>query len=146
MRKYFISTLRNTGFELAVINHMAGHKEKTTDRAYYWADAEKLKEQYKKFVPYLTIQKEADILESPEYQRIKQENQILAAETARHVVERSELQEIKAEVEKIKDTESIKADYMQFANFDEIEEMKNSLRQELEEISKLKEMMLKAGK
>jgi integrase/recombinase XerD len=42
--------------------------------------------------------------------------------------------------------ESIKTDYVQLADLDEIREMKNTLKQELEEISKLKEMMLKAGK
>jgi integrase/recombinase XerD len=42
--------------------------------------------------------------------------------------------------------ESIKTDYMQLSDLDEIREMKNSLRQELEEISKLKERMLKTGK
>ena len=34
---------------------------------------------------------------------------------------------------------------MQFADLEEIREMKNALKQELEEISKLKEMMLKQG-
>jgi integrase/recombinase XerD len=38
--------------------------------------------------------------------------------------------------------ESIKTDYMQFAGLEEIREMKKSLKRELEEISKLKEMML----
>ena len=42
--------------------------------------------------------------------------------------------------------ESIKTDYVQLADLDEIREMKNTLKQELEEISKLKETMLKAGK
>ncbi len=42
--------------------------------------------------------------------------------------------------------EFVKTDYMQLANLDEIREMKNTLKQELEEISKLKEIMLKAGK
>jgi hypothetical protein len=42
--------------------------------------------------------------------------------------------------------ESIKTDYVQLADLDEIREMKNALKQELEEISKLKEMMLKTGK
>ena len=57
----------------------------TTQEAYIHASPEKLKEIYLKYVPYLTIQKEADISESPEYVRIKQENQILQAETVRHV-------------------------------------------------------------
>jgi hypothetical protein len=54
---------------------------------------------YKRFIPYLTIQKEADISESPEYIRIKNENQVLQAETERHIVERKELQELRAELE-----------------------------------------------
>jgi predicted amidophosphoribosyltransferase len=48
--------------------------------------------------------------------------------------------------EAVKNVESIKADYMQLSDLDEIREMKDSLKKELEEISKLKEMMLKAGK
>jgi len=54
-------------------------------------------------VNYITIQKEADISESPEYLRIKQENQILQTETVKHIVERSELQELRAEIEKMKE-------------------------------------------
>ena len=41
--------------------------------------------------------------------------------------------------------ETIKTDYVQLADLDEIREMKNTLKQELEEISRLKEM-IKAGK
>lgn len=37
--------------------------------------------------------------------------------------------------------ESIKTDYMQLAELDEIRELKNALKQELEEVSKLKEMI-----
>jgi hypothetical protein len=51
---------------------------------------------------FLTIEKELDVSESPEYQKIKQDNRILQAETARHVVERSELQDLRAEIEKLK--------------------------------------------
>ncbi|MPN43172.1 hypothetical protein SDC9_190731 [bioreactor metagenome] len=123
-----------------------GHKIDRTKAAYFRSDPTSLAKIYGKYVPYLTIQKEADISESPEYLRIKQENQILQAETARHVVERSELQELKAEMEKMKSMESIKADYMQFADFGEMQEMKNELKQELEELSKLKEMLIKIGK
>lgn len=43
-------------------------------------------------------------------------------------------------------TESIKTDYMQLADLEEIREMKNTLKQELKEISKLKYIMLKNGK
>jgi hypothetical protein len=59
-----------------------------TQDAYFRASPEKLKAQYKKFVPYLTLQKELDIAESPEYQKLKADYQIVVTETARHIVER----------------------------------------------------------
>jgi len=77
-----------------------GHKLNETQAAYFRASPEKLREIYLKYVPYLTIQKALNISESPEYQKIKNENQILANETARHVVERKELQDLRSELEK----------------------------------------------
>ncbi|MDR7664846.1 hypothetical protein RG963_03400 [Methanosarcina sp. Z-7115] len=56
---------------------------------------DKLKEYYTKFIPYLTIEKELDISESPEYLAIKNENAILRAETERHVISRQEFQELR---------------------------------------------------
>ncbi len=106
MRKYFNSALINAGFDFYFVDHMLGHKANSTDRTYFWHDADQLKERFKTCVPYLTIQKETDISESQEYLRIKQENQILQAETARHVVERSELQELRTEIEKMKPIDS----------------------------------------
>lgn len=100
MRKYFNSVLLNNGADSFIVNFWMGHIQDDTRSAYYRASAENgLKETYLKFVPYLTIQKEADVSESPEYQRIKQENQILQAETARHVVERSELQDLRIQLD-----------------------------------------------
>jgi integrase/recombinase XerD len=48
--------------------------------------------------------------------------------------------------EAVTTVESIKTEYVQLADLDEIREMKNALKQELEEISKLKEAILKNGK
>ncbi len=45
------------------------------------------------------------------------------------------------EVQDIK--RSVKNDYMQFADLDEIREMKSALKQELEELFKLKEMFMR---
>jgi integrase len=105
MRKYFSSVLLNNGADSQMVNFFMGHTLNETQSAYFIASAEGgLKETYMKLVPFLTIQKDADVSESPEYQRIKQENQILQAETARHVVERSELQELRAEIERMKET------------------------------------------
>lgn len=99
MRRYFNSALLNAGCDSFHVEYFMGHKLNETQAAYFRASPEKLREIYLKYVPYLTIQKEADVSESPEYQRIKQENQILATETARHVVERQELKDLREQLE-----------------------------------------------
>lgn len=150
IRKWFNSAMLNAGADSFHVEFFMGHTLDDTRAAYFRANPEKLRELYIKYIPYLTIQKEADISESPEYLRIKQENQILQAETTRHVVERSELQELRAEMEIIKEASaaagSIKEGYLQVADMDEIMEMRKAMKQELEEISKLKEEMFKNGK
>jgi transposase-like protein len=62
-----------------------------------------MKERYQQYIPYLTIQKELDVSESPEYQEIKKENQVLQAETARHVVERSEMADLKKQLDEMRE-------------------------------------------
>lgn len=119
-RKYFDSILHNAGMDDFTIQFLEGHTLDETRAAYFRASPEKLKEIYLKYVPFLTIQKEADISESPEYLRIKQENTILQAETARHVVERSELQELRAEMERMKKIQEEKELATKFTiNFDD---------------------------
>jgi hypothetical protein len=94
----------NSGADSFFTDFLMGHTLDETRAAYFRASPDKLKEIYLKFVPYLQVQKEADVSESPEYLRIKHENQILQTETTRHIVERSELQELKADFEKMKKT------------------------------------------
>jgi integrase len=103
MRKFFNSTLYNSECGEFYIEYWMGHSIDETRAAYFRANSDKLREIYLKYMPYLTIQKEADVSESPEYLRIRQENQILQVETTRHIVERSELQELRAEMEKMKE-------------------------------------------
>jgi integrase len=100
IRKYFNSALLNAGADSFIVNFFMGHIQDDVKSAYFRASAENgLRDTYLKYVPYLTIQKEADISESPEYLRIKQENVILQAETARHIIERSELHDLKEQLE-----------------------------------------------
>lgn len=101
VRKWFNSAMLNAGADSFHVEFFMGHTLDDTRAAYFRANPEKLRDLYQKYIPYLTVQKEADISESPEYLRIKQENQTLQAETVRHVVERSELQELRAEMKKI---------------------------------------------
>jgi integrase len=109
IRKFFNSTLLANRAELFFTDFLMGHQIDGTRDAYYRADPKALREEYKKYVPYLTIQKALDISESPEYQQIKKENQILQVETARHIVERSELQEVREELSKIKEMNDVKS-------------------------------------
>lgn len=101
IRKYFNSAMLNAGADSFFVEYCMGHTLDSTREAYFRASPEKLKEIYQKYIPYLTLEKALDISESPEYRKIKYENQVLQAETARHVVERSELQELRAEMSRI---------------------------------------------
>lgn len=99
-RKVFNSTLLNEGCDFFHAEQFLGHTLPSTQENYFRASPDKLKDVYKKYIPYLTIQKELDLSESPEYQAIKSENDILRAETAKHIVERQEITALKNEVER----------------------------------------------
>lgn len=150
MRKYFNSALLNAGADSFHVEFFMGHTLDDTRAAYYRADVEKLKEIYKKYIPFITIEKALDPEQHPDFIRLRNESETYARAAANAAVERNELIQLRAEMEKIKEasaaTGSIKDGYMQLADMNEISEMKNALKQELEEISKLKERLLKAEK
>ena len=127
-----------------------GHALDDTRAAYFRADTEKLKEIYKKYIPFITIEKALDPEQHPDFIRLKNESETYARAAANAAVERNELIELRAEMEKMKEASTavgaIKEGYMQFANMNEIIEMRNALEQEHKEISKLKEMILKGGR
>lgn len=100
-RKFFNSTLYNAGCQSWAIEFMMGHEQDATRSAYYRPNPEQLKKMYKSYLPFLTIQKELDISTSPEFLKIKEENQTLLAETERHIVERTELVELKKTVQEL---------------------------------------------
>ncbi|WP_440951479.1 tyrosine-type recombinase/integrase [Methanococcoides sp. FTZ1] len=103
MRKMFNSILYNAGADTFFVEFLMGHTIDETRAAYFRADKEKMKERYLRYVPYLTIQKEMDVSESPQFQEMKQENEALKAENVKNIVERSELQKVKAELERMKE-------------------------------------------
>ena len=122
IRKFFNRALLNAGCDSFHVEFFMGHKLDATKAAYFRANVDQQKEKYSQYVPYLTVQKEADVSESPEYQRIKHENQILITETARHVEERSELQDLREEVDTLKEFKEM---------FDNIEELDGERQREL---------------
>lgn len=102
MRKFFNSTLLANGSDIFTTDYMMGHKIDKTKEAYFRANPNSLKEKYKNFIPYLTIQKELDLEESPEFQKLKIENQNFATSLAKATVEKDEIINLRNELEDLK--------------------------------------------
>lgn len=102
LRKFFNSTMYNAGADQFFVEYAMGHALDDTRAAYFRASPEKLKEIYKKFIPYLTIKKELNVSTSPEFQALVHENEILKAEAVKHIVERKELFTVQQELKELK--------------------------------------------
>lgn len=98
MRKYFSSALIAAGCDHAVKEYFMGHTLSAMEEAYFAVTTDKLKEIYIKFMPFLTIQKELDVSESPEYKKLLEDNKTLFVETERYRVERQELQDLREQL------------------------------------------------
>jgi site-specific recombinase XerD len=131
VRKYFNSALLNAGADSFHVEFFMGHTLDDTKAAYFKANSEELKKTYIKYAPYLTIQKEADVSESPDYLRIVEENKTLQRETVRHVIERSELQDLRAELDNLKKSEIAKDEILNFImNNEQFMSIFNKIRNE----------------
>ena len=106
MRKYFYNTMHNAGCKYLNLEFMMGHSLNTTTDAYFRPTLDELKTDYLKCYPYLTIHKELDVSESPEYIKMKSENEVLAREVATATVEREELKRMQKnnDIQNIKHT------------------------------------------
>jgi integrase len=100
MRGFFNTELKTRGCDSFHVEFWMGHKLDGSKAGYFLGNPEGERELYAQYIPYLTIQKEANVSESPEFQRLLKDNKILASETARHVVDNSELQDLRVELEK----------------------------------------------
>lgn len=60
-RKFFASTLENSGMPKNKIEYMLGHTPAGSDLSYYKTDTEALKQLYLKFLPYLTFERNIEI-------------------------------------------------------------------------------------
>lgn len=102
MRKFFNSTLKNAGADHDFVEYCMGHRLSGTKSAYYEGDPVKLREIYQKYIPYLTIQKDLDISETPDFKRLSEELENVKADNEKFKVERVEFQKITADYEKVK--------------------------------------------
>jgi integrase len=78
MRKYFSTTLRNSGVDGDVIEHMMGHTLGAVKQAYVKFDPEFLKKVYMENYLALLIDERADASTSPEFKALKEENKELS--------------------------------------------------------------------
>jgi integrase len=105
VRKYFNSTLLNAGADSYHVDFWMGHKQDETRSAYFRASAEKMRDIYKKFVPFLTISKEMNVSESEDFKRVVEENEELKGKIETVSVERYELIQLKEEITRLKQME-----------------------------------------
>lgn len=122
IRKFYNSALYNAGADSFFIEYTMGHALDETRAAYFRAAPEKLKEIYKKYIPYLSIQKELDISTSPEFKAIVKENEILKAEAIKNMVEKNEYIEMQNELKELRTRTEIMDHFMTI--FHELDIMK----------------------
>ncbi len=101
-RKFFNSSLYNAGCQAWAVEYFMGHSMNTTQAAYYRPDISKLKAIYKKFIPYLTISTNLDVLQSQEFQDLINERDHYKGVAAEYVTTGLELIEAQYEIKKLK--------------------------------------------
>jgi integrase len=100
-RKLFNSWLINNGCNPFYVNYWMGHEAGDTTNAYFIPEPSKLKEIYAQYIPFLTIEKALDPEQHPDFIRLKKESETYARAAANATVERSELIELKNEIQKL---------------------------------------------
>jgi integrase len=111
MRRFFNSALLNENAPIFFVDFLLGHQLDATHEAYYRASPEKLKDEYAKYVSFLTIEKTMDPTEHPAFIQMKEDKEayrrITDIMTQERQDERSELKELRAEIEKIKQSQEV---------------------------------------
>lgn len=105
MRKYLNSALLNMGADSFFVDFLMGHEIGEAQAAYFRAQPEKLRNIYQKFIPYLTIEKELDPTQHPDFIRMKTKSEAFARAAATAAVERTEFIRMQEELEELKKLE-----------------------------------------
>ena len=134
VRKYFYNTLKDSGCDDLQREYWMGHAIDKTRRAYARFDPIHQAEIYKKYAPFLTLEKSLDVASAPEFKAQIAEIEQLKKENQMFVVERSELQDLREQLEEAKHENKERE-----AKFDK------KVEQEMEEMKKLFMKLVKAG-
>lgn len=106
MRKYFNSALLNAGADSFFVEFLMGHELDATRAAYFRANPDKLKELYKKFMSYLTIQPELDVSTNPEFRNAIEERDHYKALAEKYFIDGLELIKAKQDAAELKELRS----------------------------------------
>ena len=122
MRGFFNTALKTAGCDSFNVEFWMGHKLDGSKAGYFLGNPEGEKELYSRYVPFLTIQKEEDITANPIFQERESYRQALEAQLAKTTIENSELQDLRDEVETLKEFKEM---------FDKIETLDEERQREL---------------
>lgn len=128
MRKWFNSTLLNAGADSFFTEFLMGHTLDSTRSAYFRASPEKLKEIYKKYMSFLTIQEEIDIESNPEVIRLRKENETFSRITALATVENTKYKTLESKYE------TLEMKIKELQDFEKEREEKENLRKKWDKI------------
>lgn len=108
MRRFLNSTLlaQPCNASIFFVDFIEGHEMDSTRTAYYRADPEILKAEYKKYIPSLTIAEEYDPERDPVFQNIKQlseaQARVIANSSQETQKNKDRITELEAEMERMK--------------------------------------------
>lgn len=137
LRRYFYSTLINGGADSFTVEYLSGHAIPESQLAYIVPSPEKLKERYKKYIPYLTVSKNLDVSTSPEYKAALERAEKAESEVVRVSVERDEIQKLRDEIRIAReDAANARNDFDMIAQYyeEEIKNMKSNPKQKFRRI------------
>lgn len=135
IRKFFNSALLNAGADSFFVEFTMGHTLDETRAAYFRAAPEKLKEIYKKYIPFLTIAKENSIEETAEFKQLNEEVTRLKGENETLKLDRFENEALKKLKEDINELKREKAEREAMRR--EFEPISTEDKQEWEKIDRL---------
>jgi hypothetical protein len=99
LRRLFNTTLLNAGASIFMVDYLMGHVLDSTHDGYYRGNPQRLRELYGEYVHLLTINKETDEELIQKYEEEVQKAKALESDVVRMAVERSELQDLREQLE-----------------------------------------------
>jgi len=85
------------------VDFLMGHQLDGTHDAYYRANPISLREKFENFIPWLTIKKELNVTESPEFKKMKHMTDVIIKENAKLTVENADHIELRKKIDSVEE-------------------------------------------